>query len=166
MNASKDAFICFHRSRLAQQFAPFDSNSGRTVAFRCLARLAVSGALPMPSKETKAIAVLLAALAMSPRQQAIAESNPVFQFQFLFQECKTPTEFCAGYVTGVGEMMWLTGASQSSDKTYAICPGRKLPSGAAMVQAVLNFGQAHPEMWSEEMVAPTILALQEVWPCK
>jgi hypothetical protein len=120
----------------------------------------------MLSKEPKAIAVLLVALAMSPGQQAIAESNPTFQFQSLYEQCKTPTEFCVGYVSGVGHMMSMTGADQHSDKTYSICPEHYAPSAAAMIQAVLNFGQQHPEMWSDEMVIPAGLALQQAWPCK
>lgn len=91
-----------------------------------------------------------------------AETNPLFQFQFLYEQCKTPTDFCIGYVSGVGQMMNISAAYHPE---YSICPDGPVPSAGAMVQAVLNFGQKHPEMWAEEMIIPTGLALQKTWPC-
>lgn len=91
------------------------------------------------------------------------ETNPIFQFQFLYEQCKSDTDFCIGYVSGIGHMMALTGAARSSE--YSMCPGKTIPSAAAMIQAVLNFGEKHPEMWDEEMIIPAGLALQETWPC-
>jgi hypothetical protein len=95
--------------------------------------------------------------------QADAETNPLFQFQFLYEQCKTPTDFCAGYVAGVGQMMSLTGAAHLTE--YYICHGKTITSAGAMIQAVVNFDQQHPEMWAEEMIIPAGLALQKTWPC-
>jgi hypothetical protein len=68
-----------------------------------------------------------------------------------------------GYVAGVGETMAFS-HRVSIDDTFSICFGDS-PSPAAMQQAVLNYGSAHPERWNDDMLIVTGAALQAVWPC-
>jgi len=119
------------------------------------------------------IAALLCLPSTSFAEQARppVETDPVFQFQFLFEQCEASADFCVGYVSGVGHVMALIGSIDKSNPSvsepYDICPsGGVSPSAKAMIQAVMNFGRNHPEMWSYTMIVPTAMALSQTWPCR
>lgn len=97
--------------------------------------------------------------------------------QGLYEACKKPQasmEFgvCAGYVSGVGEMMlaqaMIFKKSHAIEKMPAldnsiIC-GKTLTHGA-MVQAFINWAEKNPQLWMDDQISGVMNALHDTWRC-
>lgn len=94
------------------------------------------------------------------------EQASLFTFRQIYDNCLNGSELCLGYVVGTGEMMAIAGASPGPPSKWALCSGNSIPPASAMVRAVLNFGQAHPESWGAPSAAAVAVALQQAWPCR
>jgi Rap1a immunity proteins len=104
-------------------------------------------------------------LYLSTNEAISDESTGLGNFQSLYELCTINAPFCMGYVSGVGHVMGLIGFTQHKG-LVAICTGQRGPSMNAMVQAVINYGHEHPEVWSEDMLTTTMFALRQTWPCR
>jgi hypothetical protein len=84
--------------------------------------------------------------------------------------------YCLGYIEAVGQLMVTNGyertkisgvkASQYLTDT-ALCqaPSGGVPSGAALIQAFVNWSDKHPEHWADHTLIGVLLALRSTWPC-
>jgi Rap1a immunity proteins len=101
-------------------------------------------------------------------------------FQYTYDECRNHSSYCAGYIHGVSDGMsalfpyiFQLGEYQSKEfpllgntapfRTFCIKDGTTY---GAMTQAVINYGQQHPEIWSSDPWSGVFSALHETWPCK
>jgi hypothetical protein len=125
------------------------------------------------------IAIPIAACLCAPMQSHAEESNYRYSFQHIYDECKTPTMYCLGYIEGIIDTINATGhvfafADNLAEEKYkirtlhfdfySICLGDA--SFGALAQAVVNWGQQHPERWSEDAWSGVHTAIHEKWPCK
>jgi hypothetical protein len=56
-------------------------------------------------------------------------------------------------------------ASPDPVEDLDLCGSDGLPSEKAMVEAVIDWGEKHPEHWSDQMIIGAALALHDTWPC-
>ena len=104
---------------------------------------------------------------------ALARSNSddPQNFQILYEDCKAESrgDFCLGFVMAAGEMMFWVSRLQppvnQEQIPYACAASSVAPSPGAMIQAVINWGEKHPEHWADDMLVATGLALKATWPC-
>jgi hypothetical protein len=94
-----------------------------------------------------------------------ARANDVdpFPFQFLYEQCQSRSTFCFAYISGVADMMWLNWQVGAA-RELSLC-NQNEANRKAMTQAVVNYGQQHPEKRADSMVMTTALALRQTWPC-
>lgn len=116
----------------------------------------------------KKAALALAAVTFMGSAPIQAAPNPG-TVQFLYETCKTEMaanmpRFCLGYILGVGQLMAMN--AEFGDN-FALCavPKGVPPSGAAMIQAFLNWAEKHPESLTQRNLLGVALALRETWPC-
>jgi hypothetical protein len=74
---------------------------------------------------------------------------------------------CLGYVSGIGDMMTVLGIYNKQKQIKGLVPWSMCgqQSYGAMMQAFVNWAQAHPEAWSENQAYGVMRALHEKWPC-
>jgi hypothetical protein len=135
-------------------------------------------------KMTHIMKVVLISTFLCASPKSYAEETKYWQtFQYIYNDCKTPATFCLGYIRGVSEtidakayvfaMFDALLAETSKDKINlhanfymnALCIPEHTTLGA-MAQVVVNYGQQHPERWSEDALSVVFDALHEKWPCK
>lgn len=88
-------------------------------------------------------------------------------------------DVCVSIIYGMGTAMLLNGIGYAGSppteiqarawlKVTGMClaNGETSPSGGAMVQAFINWANAHPTKWGEEDVAGIADALSSTWPCR
>jgi hypothetical protein len=101
-------------------------------------------------------------------------------FQYIYEQCRINSNYCDGYIHGVSDGMFamfpyifqlgefehkefpLLG-NRVSFRTFCIKDGTTY---GAITQAVINYGQQHPEIWSSDAWSGVFSALHETWPCK
>jgi hypothetical protein len=106
---------------------------------------------------------LIATIAAYDTSAGSTNNVDPFQFQFLYEQCESQSTFCFAYISGVADMMWLNGQVGAA-RELSLCNPEKA-SRKAITQAVVNYGQQHPEKWTDNMVMTTAIALRETWPC-
>jgi hypothetical protein len=112
--------------------------------------------------QTASVALLLIAGVSDVNAQAKNET-----VQDMYQICTgsddTERALCTGYVTGIGDYMWLIGVARK-DQQLGLCASPS-PSHGAMLQAFVVWAQHHPELWNKEAEIGVRAALRETWPC-
>jgi hypothetical protein len=93
--------------------------------------------------------------------------------QGLYQQCKSEdvktidgqidTVQCYSYISGVGDLLAAQGASGA--KIMSIC-AKSTPSYGAMVQAFVNWAEAHPQEWGKNRLLGVVVALGRSWLCR
>lgn len=119
-----------------------------------------------PTQFTRVFTISLGlVLTIAAYNTSAAGKNSVdpFPFQFLYEQCENQSTFCYAYISGVADMMWLNG-QVSTARELSLC-NPEGESRKAITQAVVNYGQQHPEKWADDMVMTTALALRQTWPC-
>jgi hypothetical protein len=73
-----------------------------------------------------------------------------------------------GYITGVGEMMAMAGMAigSSDDAKFGALALCGHPSGAAAVEAFINWAEENPRYWNAPQLAGVVVALGSAWPCQ
>jgi hypothetical protein len=106
-----------------------------------------------------------------------AEDTSELTVQMMLSWCKEEQTkpgsiYCLALLKGVSEVMAIngdgvrTGAITGGPPPSMCVPkGENLPSGGAMIQAFINWGEANPTYWGERGSIGMIYALQETWPC-
>jgi len=120
------------------------------------------------SKRLKFAVVLL--LSMCSVTHAQSPVPPEHSIQLMYERCKGEMagergHYCLGYVEGVAQVMIIIGALGRDEFSMCPRPPVGLPSGAAMIQAFMNWAEKHLEHWSEMEVVGVSLALSSSWPC-
>lgn len=105
--------------------------------------------------------VFAMAILLTTSSHSLADEG---SFEYLYDLCLQSAPFCLGYVSGVGHVMGLIGYA-GLQRGFSICTGQLGPTRTAMVQAVVNYGREHPEIWSDGMLTSTMTALKASWPC-
>lgn len=92
--------------------------------------------------------------------------------EHLLRWCKEPETsfdhaYCAGYVSGMADVMGLIGVGATKDFKlhFGMCTSEPYPSANAEVQAFINWAEKHPTEWGTSAQVSVLLALQETWPC-
>lgn len=91
--------------------------------------------------------------------------------QTLLSWCKSPNESqlysgCIGYISGAADLMQAISVLDVKDpliKPFLGLCGR--PTYGAMIQAFINWAEAHPEEWSTDRSLGVASALRQKWPC-
>ena len=116
---------------------------------------------------------VLAAAFMLGLSSANAQTSKIDNTHDLYEACQndaSPTRsLCAGYIMGVGDMMFGLGLVYKLKPDaavllpFAICGEL---NHAAMAQAFVNWAKANPQKWSDDKLFGVMSALSENWPCK
>jgi hypothetical protein len=126
----------------------------------------------MKRKYVVALSVLLGSATSTDAPRA-ADTNQTIQG--LQVQCKASTDspdllFCAGFISGIGDLMRVNGAVINPFRKEADAPIRDermcgQPSYGAQMQAFVNWAEKHPQLWNMPRAFGVISALSESWPC-
>ncbi len=108
-------------------------------------------------------------------------ASPSVENLLKFCKSSAPMEraLCENEIYGLGDLMSLNGLEREKLPVHeaegrawladtGLCTNvdETQPSGAAMLQAFLNWADKHPEKWSLDAGLGIIEALRSTWPCK
>jgi hypothetical protein len=116
----------------------------------------------------------VATAAQAEYRQTVEELLQRCDAQEASQSGSIDLAICVSYITGVANMMSMTGASLPNldRKTatllgeFSICLPQPQPSYGAMVQTFRISARRHPARWGQRQLIGVLFALHETWPCK